>query len=233
MEYLALWDILEEVELQQDMPDKHIWRLSSSGGYIASSAYDALFQGAILFNPYERIWTSWAPPKCRFFMWLVAHRHYWTADRLAKRGPPHPEHCPLCDQGEEGIQHLLVGCVFARQFWFQLLQQVGLATLAPQPTDISFEDWWEKVELMVGGDMRAGLNSLIILRGWTIWRLRNDCVFNGASPSVATALILAKDEAQLWSMAGAKGLSCWQWPSKRKSETRAKQLSNISQFTAR
>nr|TKW13976.1 hypothetical protein SEVIR_5G136400v2 [Setaria viridis] len=107
--------------------------------------------------------------------------------------------------GEEDTQHLLVGCVFARQFWFQFLQHVGLAALAPQPTDSSFKDWWEKVELLVNGDMRADLNSLIILGGWTIWRHRNDCVVIGASPSIATALILARDEAQLWSMAGAKG----------------------------
>lgn len=56
------------------------------------------------------------------------------------------------------------------------------------------------------GDLRKGLNSLIILGAWTIWRHRNDCVFNGASPRVATALTFAKEDAQLWSMAGAKGL---------------------------
>jgi hypothetical protein len=30
--------------------------------------------------------------------------------------------------------------VFAREFWFQLLQFVGLAALTPQPSD-SFADW--------------------------------------------------------------------------------------------
>jgi hypothetical protein len=116
MEYLVVWDLLQEVELQPDVPDKHIWRLSPTGVYSAGSAYDALFQGAVLFEPFERIWKSWAPPKCRFFMWLVAHQRCWTADRLAKRGLPHPDCCPLCDQEEENIQHLLVGCVFARDF---------------------------------------------------------------------------------------------------------------------
>jgi hypothetical protein len=33
---------------------------------------------------------------------------------------------------------------------------------------------------------------------------RNDCVFNGASPTVATALPLAKYDTQLWSMSGAR-----------------------------
>jgi hypothetical protein len=145
MEYLAVWDLLQEVELQPDVPDKHIWRLSPTGVHSDGSAYDALFQGAVLFEPFERLWKSWAPPKCRFFMWLVAHQRCWTADRLAKRGLPHPDCCPLCDQEEENIQHLLVGCVFARDFWFHLLHFVGLTAVAPQPVDSS-SVWWEKVE---------------------------------------------------------------------------------------
>ncbi|KAG2564742.1 hypothetical protein PVAP13_7NG023489 [Panicum virgatum] len=54
-EYLDLWDTLTEVELQDGASDKHIWRLSSSGVYTTKSAYDALFEGAISFAPYEHI----------------------------------------------------------------------------------------------------------------------------------------------------------------------------------
>ena len=140
-------------------------------------------------------------------MWLAAHNRCWTADRLAQRGLPHPDRCPLCDQEEENIQHLLVGCVFARHFWFELLQFFGLATLAPQPDENSFDDWWDRSALMVSGDTRKGLNSLIILGAWTIWKVRNDCVFNGATPTITTALTRAREEAHLWSLAGAKGLS--------------------------
>ena len=50
-----------------------------------------------LINP-KSIWKSWAPGKCKFFMWLVAHDKCWMADRLARKGLPHPEHCLLCDQ---------------------------------------------------------------------------------------------------------------------------------------
>jgi hypothetical protein len=42
-QYFALWDILTGVELNEDIPDKHIWRLSTSGQYTAKSAYDMLF----------------------------------------------------------------------------------------------------------------------------------------------------------------------------------------------
>jgi len=66
-----------------------------------------------------------------FFMWLVAHDRYWAVDRLAKQGLPHPEQCPLCDQEEETINHLLVSCVFTRKFWFSLLQTLWYPSFFP------------------------------------------------------------------------------------------------------
>jgi hypothetical protein len=172
LEYFELWDLLEGVVLQEGISDRHIWRLSSSREYTAKSAYDALFEGALSFAPYERIWKSWAPPKCRFFMWLVALNRCWTADRLARRGLPHPDRCLLCDQEKENIRHLLIGCVFARHFWHDTLHSFGLAALAPQPVDSYFDAWWDKVVLTVSEDARKGLNSLIILGAWTIWKHR-------------------------------------------------------------
>jgi hypothetical protein len=37
----------------------------------------------------------------------------------------------FCDQADEDIQHVLVGCVFAREFWYKILASVGLQTCAP------------------------------------------------------------------------------------------------------
>jgi hypothetical protein len=100
-----------------------------------------------------------------------------------------------------------VGRVFSRDFWFSLLSHFGVASLAPQPSDQSFDEWWRKVDLAASGDLRKGPNSLVILGAWSIWRHKNDCVFNGAAPKVNMVLALAKDEAHCWSLAGAKGIS--------------------------
>lgn len=59
------------------------------------------------------------------FGWPSA-THCWTADRLAKRNLPHLARCPLCDQADEDIQHLLTTFVFAREFWFKVFQPLGL-----------------------------------------------------------------------------------------------------------
>jgi hypothetical protein len=85
VEYLELFQEFDQVVLQPGVADKHIWWLTSKGNFTSKSAYMALFQGAIPFQPADRVWKSWAPSKCTFFIWLVEHNRCWTADRLAKR----------------------------------------------------------------------------------------------------------------------------------------------------
>jgi hypothetical protein len=109
--FLLLWDILYDFELHEGVDDNHFWRLAASGKYSAKEAYESLFLGSIGFEPFMSIWKTWAPPRCRFFLWLAAHKKCWTADWLARHSMTHPDRCLLCDQ-EETIDHILVSCVF-------------------------------------------------------------------------------------------------------------------------
>jgi hypothetical protein len=162
---LKLWACLSEIELHPHIEDRHIFSVAPNGKYSAKAAYKGLFLGSCTSGQYKRVWKTWAPSKCRFFLWLVAHNRCWTADRPAKRGM-HPSSCPLCDQEPESINHLLVSCVFARIFWYKLLRKFGLHSLAPQLGLTS---------LMV----KKGLSSLISSGAWMIWNHRNRCVFDG------------------------------------------------------
>jgi hypothetical protein len=155
-EFLQLWDILLNIQLQPGVNDTHFWRLAASRQYSANVAYEGFFVGSV--QPFERRWKTWTPPKCHFFLWLVAQRKCWTADRLARRGLDHPEKCPLCDQESETIDHLLISCVFARQFWFTLLRQFNLQELSPQPDACYFLDWWRRINGRLNGIESKGLN---------------------------------------------------------------------------
>jgi hypothetical protein len=112
----------------------------------------------------------------------------------------------MCDQAPETINHLLVGCTFAREFWFWFLSQVGLQALSPQLTDTSFYDWWEKVGCDRSGLLLQGIDSLIILGAWIIWNQRNKCVFDKVAPDIVCALTISSEERMLWSVAGARGI---------------------------
>ena len=140
-------------------------------------------------------------------MWTVAHKKCWTADRLARKGLPHPAVCPLCDQVEETIDHLLVSCVFSRQMWFNVLQGLGLQALAPGPDDLIFDDWWDNVSNRVSGQVQKGVNSIVILGAWNLWNQRNRCAFDGADPDLSSIISTTKEDLQQWSIAGAKGVS--------------------------
>lgn len=203
IDYLLIWDLVEDISLQQGTPDQHLWRLTRSGVYSSKSAYAAFFFGAVSFSGWKRIWKGWAPLKCKFFLWLAKNNRCWTADRLAKRGLPHPAACPFCDQAEETIQHVLVGCVFSRQIWTNILRSLSFATLAPRAADTRFFTWWARSISLAPKEARKGLNSLFTLVAWEIWKFRNSCVFEGCQPRVERVIQLIEEEGLLWCKAGA------------------------------
>ncbi|WVZ58587.1 hypothetical protein U9M48_008845, partial [Paspalum notatum var. saurae] len=160
------------------------------------SAYAAFFLGSVGLSGWKRIRKGWAPLKCKFFLWLVKHNRCWTADHLAKRGLPHPSVCPFCDQADENIHHILVGCVFSRQ----------LAPLEPSVADTRFFSWWARSSAMVLKEERKGFNTLFILVTWELWKFRNSCVFEGCQPCVQRVIQRIEEEGLLWCKAGASKL---------------------------
>lgn len=189
----------------------HIWLPTSSGEYSAKSAYKWFLAGSTLFELTERIWKSWAPPRCKFFVWLTSLNRCWTADTLARRGLDHQESCPLCDQQEETVQHILVSCVFARDIWFQVLSKVGLQFLSPGTADVVFQECWREAESKVPKIQKKGFNSIVILVAWWLWKHRNACVSDGASPNINIVLQHIHEDAHLWGLAGAVDIRRF-WP---------------------
>ncbi|WVZ53201.1 hypothetical protein U9M48_004174 [Paspalum notatum var. saurae] len=183
VEYLAIWDLVDGLELRADVPDQHHWKLSSSGCYSSKSAYDALFVGTIKFS------------------------------LLAKRGLPHHPSCPLCDQADESIQHILMQCVVARELWFQVLQKINLHAVSPPEASSRLTSWWSQSSRALPKDARKGFNSLVILVSWELWKHRNACVFEGVRPDVRAVLFAIVSEGQLWCRAGAVGLQELSLPS--------------------
>jgi hypothetical protein len=136
----------------------------------------------------------------------VTLQRCWTADRLQRRGIDHPDQCPLCDQEIETIDHLLVGCVFARNYWFKLLSKVNLHNFTPHVYEENTMLWWKRCSDQLHGIAGKGLNSLISLDLWILWNHRNACVFKGLSPCLNSAIKRTEQERDLWVLGGATNL---------------------------
>jgi len=107
----------------------------------------------------------------------------------------------------ETIQQLLISCVFTLQVWFLILQRLNFDVVAPLTTNVHISSWWKKAIRGAPKEMLKGLNSFIILVSWEVWKHRNSCVFEGATPNVNLLLQTVGDECALCCMAGASKLN--------------------------
>ncbi|GJM94503.1 hypothetical protein PR202_ga11151 [Eleusine coracana subsp. coracana] len=78
---------------------------------------------------------------------------------------------------------------------------------APGHHETSFAEWWRKTAQRAGKTKRNGLNSLMVLGAWTLWKHHNSCVFEGISPSIQEAKHMFRDEAHLWGLPSEKKLT--------------------------
>ena len=198
-EFMALVDLTQHVELRPGIEDAIAWTWESSGTFSARSAYRAHFAGRIESAGAVQVWRCRAPPACKFFTWLATRNRCWTANRLQRRQLPHPSACPFCDQLPETLDHLLLGCVLARQVWSKVMNTWSRPDWTPS-ADSKLVEWW--TTLNPQNQFQKEAWTVITLVLWMLWKHRNDIVFNGASPSVDDLLVKIELEAQEWRAAG-------------------------------
>lgn len=175
---INIWGFAQNVQLDENTPDKITWKWTANGVYSASSAYRAQFLGSVKSKLKPLIWKPWAPQKCKFFAWLISKNRVWTADRLATRGWPRNEVCPLCRREPETAHHLLATCRYTMRVWTFIATWVAWPQLRPsewQPTD-SAADWWCMMATLDGVPKKA-LRSLLLLVNWEVWKERNARTF--------------------------------------------------------
>ena len=182
--------------------------VTESGIYTAASAYEAQFLGSTREVHLNSIWRTWAPPKCKLFVWLILQERVWTSDRLARRGWEHSPDCLLCHQTLETAKHLLADCRYTRRIWEYI------STWAEQPNwqprvwrpYSSVQDWWDMITTSTTVSRKAG-RSLTLLVIWELWKERNARVFRRREASTLTLMTNIKAEAAAWTLAGAKDLA--------------------------
>lgn len=207
-EFILLWRLLTTVTLQAQQEDTICWKFTKNGQYSAASAYKAQFVGSTCAPQSTTIWKCWAPPKCKFFAWLVLQDRVWTADRLSRRGWPHSPNCPLCRVQQETAHHLLVQCRYTKRIWQLIATWASQPSLHPSnwpPSDNALE-WWLNMTTRAEAP-RQGTCSMGLLVIWEIWKERNRRIFSHQEMAAPSLLALIKAEADTWIIAGARALA--------------------------
>ncbi|WVZ88204.1 hypothetical protein U9M48_034749 [Paspalum notatum var. saurae] len=140
IEYVEVWEKVQQISLAADRQDCFRWRWESDGTYSASSAYRACFLGSTRFLGGDFIWKAKVPPKVKLFAWLAAQDRCWTAERRRRHGLQVDDRCALCDQEPEQIDHLLLQCAFAREVCFKVFHPLFWDAVVPSSSALLM-DW--------------------------------------------------------------------------------------------
>ena len=124
------------------------------------------------------LWNNWAPPKHKFFAWLIIQDRVWTADRLQRRGWPNCGLCQLCKREPETAAHIIFRCRYTVRIWMEIKTWMGLT--GGDITDFSIldnvNDWLHYI-VGVNDNVRKGLASVVMLVSWEIWNEQIGRVF--------------------------------------------------------
>ena len=161
-DYLKVWELLRSVQLHPLQPDRFVWKWTADGSFSVSSAYRAFFVGSTKLLGAKELWRTKAPPKVKLFFWLALHRRLWTAERRKRHGLQDDDACALCDQHAETASHLFLGCAFARQVWFGVLQRLQLGDLTPTG-HCDLGNWWIQQRKRIDTGSQPVFDSLFLL----------------------------------------------------------------------
>jgi hypothetical protein len=199
-QFVALWETLQQVNLQTENEDTIKWILTTDGKYSAKSAYDVQFLGRIHLPHLQCVWRIRAEGKVQTFLWLLLQNRKWTAERLRARGLPHDDRFCLCDQEFETAKHLALQCPYAKEVWMQFMVTHPRAVRAAASSNIVCE-WWNKIRRGKMDEHRRKDISLSVYIIWHIWKERGRQIFQAESmtPNVLAGLI--RDDIELLNLA--------------------------------
>jgi hypothetical protein len=206
---VRLWIAVNNVQREEDVPDAFSWPCSDTGQYSAKGTYEMLCQGSVKSVTATCTWKSRAPLKCKFFIWLALQYRVWTSDRRVRHGlQDDMVPCYTCSQQEDTLDHILMGCVVAREVWFRCSRQLGVQFDIPDGT-VNLETWWLKARRDWLRKDKKKFDAFVILVCWSLWKQRNAHVFNNVAllrtpQELATHIV---DEFRLWSRIGVGGCS--------------------------
>lgn len=168
-----------EVQIQPSSRDLLLWGSNSDGSYSTKSAYNFLKNEdsqTIKDSAFKNIWNLKLPPRACAFSWRIFKNRIPTKVNLRRRHVELPSsNCPLCDEEEETVGHVMYSCIKTRHLWWETLSwvnRVGPFSIEPRDHFKQFSLWSGKRSV----DKRWQV--LWVALSMTIWKHRNSLVFN-------------------------------------------------------
>jgi hypothetical protein len=109
--------MLQEVTLGLE-PDERSCFFEDAGHRLVSGlVYKASTHGDHDCASYSFVWKNFAPPRVKFFGWLLTQNRIHCPEALACKNILDDATCEICKASEESADHILSACPFIQTFW--------------------------------------------------------------------------------------------------------------------
>lgn len=199
------------------------WRLEEDGAFSVKSMYSRLETLMVPVDNlqdgerrvFAQIRKSLAPSKVVVFAWKLLHDRIPTKINLAIRNslpPDSSQVCVLCNDVAEDSIHLFLHCVGVSVIWSKLMEWLDINIIIPPNLFIMWNCWNGAVH---NKKIRKGVRLIWHAAIWSIWKARNDIIFNNAVLDFEALLESIKVLWWRWCLGRLDVLSClfyeWSW----------------------
>jgi hypothetical protein len=202
--------------------DVWLWREDRDVGFTVSSCYFLLLRmfrenrtlDACTNFAFSKIWNCGIPSKVSAFSWQLLLDRIPTKENLCKRRIiTHQQSvCILCNACMESSLHLFLHCDLAAKVWYEIMYWLGAVIIVPPSIASAF------VCLVDHGQGKKEKVCLSLIWNsfvWSVWKLRNDCVFNNMTFVVEEVVDHIKFQSWKWFVGKVAKSPCllyeWQW----------------------
>ncbi|CAN0886231.1 Putative ribonuclease H protein At1g65750 [Linum grandiflorum] len=184
--------------------DRRIWHYSKDGQYTVKTAYrlytEHIVDRSNLHNigEWSSLWQLAVPPKVKQFGWRLGHDIIPTRDRLRRRRVLIAGTCGVCGGDYETAWHLFLDCNVVRAGWRKLNLEQDIIAL--QTGNFSMQDClWTLLK-----HQDRTVQAKILTGIWSIWRERNNRIWNNKTTPIDMVLQGSNQYLQDWKAAQAR-----------------------------
>ncbi|KAF5938282.1 hypothetical protein HYC85_025788 [Camellia sinensis] len=106
--------------------------------------------------------------------------------------------CVFCHNDVETVKHILLACPFVWRLWSNIVRWWGFQWVMPGSVD-GLLQWWYGCSM---SKLEKKIWMVIpMATHWSIWRHRNECVFNGLQLEFEALCDILKVRVALWTKA--------------------------------
>ncbi|XP_028085054.1 uncharacterized protein LOC114286155 [Camellia sinensis] len=179
--------------------DRLRWVVDVSGLFSVASVYKRYELSPVSNSRIaDFIWKNVSPPKVHFFGWLAWKCRIKTSTylhRIEVLSSGADLRCIFCKCKVESVNHVLLFCLFIWRIWSRILHWWGIQWVIPGFVN-GLLNWCTGIKLKKHEKMIWRAIPLAVL--WSIWKQRNDSIFDNAQVDLDGLCEFIKVRIALW-----------------------------------